>query len=104
MQLVYIPVNAACAAAICNRLAITVNSGGLLTACWFTVLALQLDAGSTAADKAAPTTVPQLSSASLSAAVADLPGGRLFALLTSGHIHVWDLHLTRPPALTVSDM
>lgn len=64
--------------------------------------AVQLDAGSTAADKSALTTVPQLSNASLSAAAADLPGGRLFALLSNGHVHVWDLHLTRPPALAVS--
>jgi hypothetical protein len=64
-------------------------------------LPVQLDASSTSADRSALTTVPQLSSAGLLKAAADLAGGRLFALLNNGHVHVWELHLTRPPPLQV---
>jgi hypothetical protein len=65
------------------------------------LLVTQLDASSTSSDRSALTTVPQLSSAGLLKAAADLAGGRLFALLSNGHVHVWELHLTRPPALQV---
>lgn len=43
-----------------------------------------------------------MSGTSGSVAAADSPDGRLFALLTSGCVRVWALHLTRPLALTLS--
>ncbi|KAG2494055.1 hypothetical protein HYH03_007699 [Edaphochlamys debaryana] len=49
-------------------------------------------------DKAVVTTMPQLSSQSLAAAAVSLPAARLFALLSDGGVHVWQLHLRRPPS------
>jgi hypothetical protein len=62
----------------------------------------QLDCNSSAADKSPVTVVPQLSSAGLLKAAVRLSRGRLYALLTNGHVHVWELHVTRPPAFLVS--
>ncbi|WIA34924.1 hypothetical protein OEZ86_013208 [Tetradesmus obliquus] len=72
---------------------------GLLMATFSDSSIRLLDASSTCSDRSALTTVPQLSSAGLLKAAADLAGGRLFALLSNGHVHVWELHLTRPPVL-----
>ena len=56
-----------------------------------------LDGASTAPDKSAATTVPQLSAHNLLTACCSLPTGRLFTLLSNSHVHVWELHLKRPP-------
>jgi hypothetical protein len=67
------------------------------------VHALQLDAGSIRSSaRAAMTSTPQLSSSSMLAAACSLAGARLAALLTSGHVHVWQLHLQKPPHFVVS--
>ncbi|GFR49528.1 hypothetical protein Agub_g11572 [Astrephomene gubernaculifera] len=49
-------------------------------------------------DKAVVTTMPQLSSQQLVAAAVALTAGRLFVLLADGAVHVWQLHLRRPPS------
>ena len=46
-------------------------------------------------------TVPQLSAYSLAAATCALSSGKLFALLSNSHVHVWELHLKRPPSMQV---
>ncbi|GAX84070.1 hypothetical protein CEUSTIGMA_g11494.t1 [Chlamydomonas eustigma] len=56
-----------------------------------------LDSASAATDKSAATTVPQLSMHNLRTACCSLPSGRLFTLLSNSHIHVWEIHLKRPP-------
>lgn len=56
-----------------------------------------LDSASTSPDKAAITTVPQLSTSSLLTASCSLSSGRLFTLLSNGSIHCWDLHIRGPP-------
>ncbi|MEW5315346.1 MAG: hypothetical protein WDW38_006784 [Sanguina aurantia] len=56
-----------------------------------------LDAHSTKADKAVVTTVPQLSTDVIVSVAASLTAGKLFVLMSNGHIHVWEMHLKRPP-------
>lgn len=63
---------------------------------------LQLDAHSTKADKAVVTTVPQLSTDVIVSVAASLTAGKLFVLMSNGHIHVWEMHLKRPPVFLVS--
>lgn len=62
---------------------------------------VQLDSSSSASDKSVITTVPQLSTASLVAVACSLTAGRLFVLLSNSHVHVWELHLMRPPSFLV---
>lgn len=52
-------------------------------------------------DKAVVTTMPQLSSAALVGCAVSLTAARLFALLADGNVHVWQLHLRRPPSFVV---
>jgi hypothetical protein len=46
-------------------------------------------------------TPPQLSTSDLVGAAVGLTAGRLYALLGNGHVHVWELHLQRPPTFQV---
>jgi syndecan 1 len=63
---------------------------------------LQLDATSQSQGyQTVAATPPQLSTADLVAAAVGLTCGKLFALLSNGHIHVWELHLKRPPSFQV---
>ncbi len=57
-----------------------------------------LDSGSAATRVAL---APQLSTAGLVAAACSLAAGQAYALLTDGRVHVWDLHLSRPPTFAV---
>jgi hypothetical protein len=62
----------------------------------------QLDSHETVRlDKAVVTSMPQLSSAALAAAAVSLPAARLYALLADGAVHVWQMHLRRPPSFVV---
>ncbi len=45
--------------------------------------------------------MPQLSSAALVGCAVSLTAARLFALLADGNVHVWQLHLRRPPSFVV---
>ncbi|EFJ51574.1 hypothetical protein VOLCADRAFT_116432, partial [Volvox carteri f. nagariensis] len=49
-------------------------------------------------DKSVMVTMPQLSSQHLLATVVSLTAARLFVLLADGAVHVWQLHLRRPPS------
>eukprot|EP00775_Hariotina_reticulata_P002849 gene2849-3142_t len=71
---------------------------GLLLATFADSSVRLLDCRTGATDKTAVTVVPQLSSAGLLQAAVSPSKGRLYALLTNGHVHVWELHVTRPPA------
>ena len=61
----------------------------------------QLDSSSKNTDKSVVTTMPQLSSQALLGATVSLAGARLYALLANSHVHLWELHLKRPPTFAV---
>eukprot|EP00198_Chlamydomonas_reinhardtii_P012386 XP_001701723.1 predicted protein [Chlamydomonas reinhardtii] len=75
--------------------------------CFFMATDTELDASDTIRlDKSVVTTMPQLTSTGLApggaAVTVSLPAARLFALLADGGVHVWQLHLRRPPSFVAA--